>query len=59
MGTVLKPLAEMLAQLTDVSFGPEGQFADLCGRMLSEAPESARNFFPERLSGKKIRFKLA
>ena len=58
-GIVLKPQAEMLAPLTDLSFGPEGQFDDVCGKMLKEAPESARKFFPERLSGRKIRFELA
>ena len=60
-GIVLKPQAEMLAPLTDLSFGPEVQFDDVCGscKMLKKAPESARKFFPERLSGRKIRFKLA
>ena len=55
----MKPQAEMLAPLTDLSFGPEGHEFDVCGRILNEAPESARKFFPERLSGKKIRFELA
>ena len=58
-GIVSKPQAEMLAPLRDLSFGPEGQFDDVCGKMLKEAPKSARKFFPERLSGRKIRFKLA
>ena len=49
----------MVAPLTDLSFGPEGLFEYVCGKMLNEAPESAGKFFPERLSGKKIRFELA
>ena len=49
----------MVATLTDLSFGPEGQFGDLYSRMLKEAPESAKKFFPERPSDRKIRFEFA
>ena len=55
----MKPEAEMVATLTDLSFGPEGQFGDLYSRMLKESPESAKKFFPERTSDRKIRFEFA
>ena len=57
----MKPQAVTLAPLalTDFYFGPEGQFADFCGKILDQVPESARKFTPVSLSGRKIRFQLA